>query len=116
MFTDISGIVQPGDVILADYSTGNALPAWDAVFVLAGHGPESAHLKQVLPEIRAFYSGDKDPEWQKDFIERNFIDFIACGPAERALGDWEKKFGDTYKTVYDRGEYRLYSAELTDGN
>ncbi|NMB54917.1 MAG: hypothetical protein GYA15_09475 [Leptolinea sp.] len=116
MFTTISELIQPGDVILADYSTGNALPAWDAVFVLAGHGPESANLKLVLPEIRAFYSGDKDPEWQKNFIERNRIDFIVCGPAERALGDWEKKFGDMYKTVYDRGVYRLYSAELIDGN
>ena len=85
---------------------GNALPAWAPVRVLAGHGPESANLKEVRPEIEAFFSGSKDLVWQKDLLSRNNVEIIISGPMERTLGNWESNFGSNYLQIYNTGEYR----------
>ncbi|HEX7555133.1 MAG TPA: hypothetical protein VF338_00810, partial [Leptolinea sp.] len=115
MFNAIANISQPGDVILSSYDTGNALPAWAPVYVLAGHGPESANLKTILPEVEAFFSGEKDLAWQKSFILRNDIQYIVVGPRERALGSWENKYGNSYISIYNQGGYQVFKVELTDG-
>ncbi len=111
MFEEMAKVVHPDDIILTSYETGNAIPAWVPVFVLAGHGPESANLKQVLPEVEAFYSGGKDLIWQRDFISRNGVDFIIAGPNEKVLGLWETRYGEEYVKIYDQGEYQVYKVE-----
>jgi hypothetical protein len=115
MFDSISIIVKPNDIVLASYETGNAIPAWAPVFVLAGHGPESAHLKEVLPEVLAFFSGDKEMTWQKGFLSRNGVDYIIAGPNEKALGAWDKMYAGMFMKVYDQGEYQVYKVETLDG-
>jgi hypothetical protein len=115
MFEVIEKTAITDDVVLCSYETGNALPAWASVFVLAGHGPESANLKEIKPEIAAFYSGSKDLGWQEDFLAHNNVSLIISGPVERTLGDWESRFGSDYVRINKSGEYRIYRVEKSDG-
>lgn len=114
MFTAMSEFIKPGDIVLCSYQTANAIPAWNPVYVLAGHGPESAHLPVVLEEVRSFYSGEKDVLWQKEFIERNSIDFILSGPTEKTPGSWDTRYSKVYQKVYDRGDYQVFTTERAD--
>jgi hypothetical protein len=111
MFNKVAEIAIPGDVVLCSYETGNAIPAWAPVRVMAGHGPESANLKAVLPEVNNFFGGGKDLSWQNEFINKNKVRFIIAGPAERNLGNWETTFGRVYQLIYRVEGYSIYKVE-----
>ncbi|MEI8130837.1 MAG: hypothetical protein WCG34_00285 [Leptolinea sp.] len=115
MFEVVNKAARPDDVVLATYETGNVIPAWAPVYVLAGHGPESANLKDIRPEISAFFSGAKDMEWQKEMLSRFGVQFIISGPSEKAQGNWEAVFGSNYILIYQQHEYKIFKAEDTDG-
>jgi hypothetical protein len=112
MFTAIKNLAKPGDTVLCSYETGNALPAWAPVFVLAGHGPESANLQEILPEVKGFYSGEKESLSQAAFIQYNGIDFIAFGPSEKAYGNWNNRPEDMIKIIYDKDGYQIYQVVI----
>ncbi len=108
MFESLSKMVEPGDTVLSSYDTGNALPAWVPVYVLAGHGPESANLKYVLSEIESFYSGDIMDESHEEFLTRNSVDFIIWGPGEIQNNATEIKFDEQFQSVYDNDSYKVF--------
>jgi len=115
MFEVVNKVTKPGDVALASYETGNVFPAWAPVHVLAGHGPESAYLIDIRPEISAFFSGAKDMEWQKEMLSRFAVQYIISGPPERALGNWEAVYGSKFILIYQQQEYKIYKVEDLDG-
>ncbi|GAP21147.1 hypothetical protein [Leptolinea tardivitalis] len=114
-FNTIIDRIKPGSIVLCSYETANTLPAWDPVFVLAGHGPESANLSTVLPEVKDFFSGQKDIEWQKNFIKQYSINFIISGPLEQKLGVWEQKYARHYTQVVEVNGYSVYRSEPING-
>lgn len=116
LFKEIAKKAKPGDTVLAAYNTANPMPAWAPVYVLAGHGPESANLKTVEQEIQAFYSGLKDDLWQEDFLLQNSVDFIIFGPNERLLDTGKTFPGRTFEKIYDQFEYQLYRVDFKNGN
>lgn len=65
MFLKIRQLLPKDAVILAEYDTSNALPAWTPQFTLIGHGPESAHLRELRPKVEAFLAdpANGDLEW-----------------------------------------------------
>lgn len=67
MFLKIRDLLPRDAVILAEYDTSNALPAWTPQFTLIGHGPESAHLRELRPKAEAFLAdpANGDLEWMK---------------------------------------------------
>lgn len=114
MFTAMTKFVKPGEIVSAGYKTANALPAWVPARVIAGHGPESANLKTVLPEVEAFYSGQQDGQWQSEFIQRNGVAYVIYGPEERKTGDWLPVPGLGLVKIYDLKGYQVYRVEHTD--
>jgi hypothetical protein len=107
-FEWIAQQASPGSLVLASFDTANALPAWAPVRVLAGHGPESAGLAEILPEIEAFYGkGDKVID-RLGFLERYGVSLVFWGPAERALGGWAPDEEAFLKQSYHDGEYLIY--------
>lgn len=115
MFKAVSSATNFGDVVFCSYETGNAIPAWAPVHVLAGHGPESANLEEIRPEIAAFFSGKKELTWQKELLSRYEVKFIISGPLERALGTWETVYGSNYQLVSEMYGYRIYLVEQLHG-
>jgi hypothetical protein len=94
----------PGSVVLAAYSTGNALPAWAPVRVVVGHGPESADLEQLLPAVERFYTEMSEME-RSAFLNAYSIDYLWMGPRERALGHGGPI---DYELLYDQKGQEIY--------
>ena len=107
-FVDLRSIAQTGDVVLASYETGNALPAWAPLRVVAGHGPESVNLENLLPKIKAVYQGRTSEDTRLEFLQKYGVTYIFWGPIERTLGSWEPTREPYLELVVNFGEYQIY--------
>lgn len=108
MFEFLAKAAEAGDTILCSYKTGNALPAWAPVYVLAGHGPESANLEAVLNDIENFYSGVNTEEWRDEFIDRNSVDFVILGPEEKKIVRSSFLLEEVFLSIYDEQNYEVF--------
>jgi hypothetical protein len=106
---------QAGDVVLASYATGNALPAWVPMRVLVGHGPESAHLDQLAARVQAFYAGQMSPAERGAFLAAHGVDWIFWGPQEREGGGLDPNRSPNWPMAYQSGSYAIWRAESSDG-
>lgn len=100
--------LDPGSVVLAAYQTGNPLPAWAPVRVLAGHGPESAGLEELVPELERFFSSSASDAQRLEFSRRHGVDVVFYGPAERGLDGWTPAQWPCLRLIFEAGEYQLY--------
>jgi hypothetical protein len=103
-FEFLAEYTEVGDVVLASYETGNALPAWAAVRVVVGHGPESVNLAVLLPQVNALLAGTMGDAERATFLEQHQVKYLFWGPAERALGDWEPG----YTKIYNEDGYSIF--------
>ena len=108
LFEFMQSQAQSGEVVLAAYESGNPMPAWAPVRVLAGHGPESIHLSELKPQVEAFYAAQTAEAQRLDLIRRFEVGYVFWGPAERALGEWDPSQAAYLQPVYESGEYRLF--------
>ncbi|MGH2621849.1 MAG: hypothetical protein ACRDHG_14950 [Anaerolineales bacterium] len=105
-----------GELALAAYQTSNALPAWAPVRVVAGHGPETTGLAELLPQVEGFFKVEASDEDRQELVLAQQVDFLFYGPAERALGGWEPASWDCLRSLYDAAGYAIYSTCFrTDG-
>ncbi len=65
-YEQIGEVVKPFSRVLANFQTGNELPAWIPVYVAMGHGPESINLEKVKHDAEAFFT-------QNGSIEENVV-------------------------------------------
>lgn len=70
-------------IVLATYSTGNALPAWAPVRVVIGHGPETVGLEELQQQVLDFYAEDTSDAERRVILEEHQVDYVAWGPTER---------------------------------
>lgn len=106
-FDYISRNASQFPVVLSAYDTANALPAWAPVRVLVGHGPESIHLDNLLPRVRAFFSSTTSNEDRLAFIQEFSIQWIIWGPNERALGSWDPNTMTGVQKVFQNENYQV---------
>lgn len=99
---------EPGSLVLAAFDTANALPAWAPVRVLAGHGPESAGLAEVLPRVEAFYGGGDAAFDRGAFLHEFGVSYVFWGPEERAMGGWGPEAESGLKRAFVAGDYQVY--------
>jgi hypothetical protein len=100
---------RPGEVVLASFATGNSLPAWAPVQVVAGHGPESAQLAQVLPEIQRYFAGGLTTGEGLQFLSAYHVRFVFLGPEERKLGSVNPAQMGVLGRSYDQDGYVIYA-------
>ena len=106
-FAWLAGHASSGEVVLASRETGNALPAWAPLRVIAGLGPESAGQEQLLPQIDSFYDSGMDEAERAAFLETQSIEWVVYGPLEAGHGTWNPaRLG--LELEYDRSDYRIY--------
>ena len=92
-----------GDVVLSAYPVGNRLPARAPVRVVIGHGPETAHVAELLPAVGRFYSSADDDE-RRQLLAEQSVTYVFWGPAERELGDWDPgQLPDLIRVYEDQG-------------
>jgi hypothetical protein len=107
-FEWIAQNAEPGSIVLASFDCANALPAWAPVRVLAGHGPESAGLAEILPQIEAFYGRGDIPLAREAFLEQNGISYVFWGREERAIGGWTPQGEPYLSQVFVERDYQVY--------
>lgn len=107
-FAWLGALDAKGDVVLASFDTGNALPAWAPMQVVIGHGPESVGLAELEPQVAAFFGGGMTDLERESFLRARGVDFVFFGPHEAELGDWEPSAVGFLRLRYERGEYRIY--------
>jgi hypothetical protein len=104
-------LAENGDadsVVLSSYETGNALPAWAPVFVVIGHGPESAGLSGLEPRIRAFYAASGSGPEDEALLREYEVAFVFVGPAELAMGFSKAEAPPILSEVYRQGEITIF--------
>ncbi len=107
-FQYLSGGVDDQPVVLADYRTGNPLPAWAPVRVIIGHGPESVGLKTLSAQITKIFSQHTSDTFRQEFIAEHGVDYVFWGPNERQLGGWEPSLTDYLERIYSANGYEIY--------
>jgi len=98
-----------GSVVLTSFSTGNALPAWAPVRVVIGHGPETAGLEQLRPQVEAFFDPAHPDAARRAYLEDHQVAFVFFGPHERALGAWDPGQAEFLQQVYAASDYAVYA-------
>ena len=104
-------LVSPGDIVLTDYKTANSLPAWVPVRVIAGHGPESVNLKLALNDSENFFSGEKDIQWQLEYLKNNQVRYVVVTPEIANEYGWLPDPELQVNEVYNSHGYRVYRVE-----
>lgn len=97
-----------GATALADYDTGNALPAWAPVRVVIGHGPETVGLSGLRAQVDAFYRNGMSDEERLAFLRQHEIDFLLWGVEQLALRYWFPQSADFLLPVAVIGFYELH--------
>lgn len=69
-------------VILADYPSSNALPAWAPVRTIIGHGPESKDLKELQPLVEAFLQGNLSETQALELVESQRVAYVLVSPED----------------------------------
>jgi hypothetical protein len=107
-FENLAEISTAGDVVLAAYETGNALPAWIPLRVVIGHGPESVYLEEMKSKVESFYSIEGSDRGRREIIDDLKIRFVFWGPTERALGGWNPETSALLTQVDHVGDYEVF--------
>lgn len=95
-------------VVLSSYETGNPMPAWAPVFVVIGHGPETAFLSEIEPRVTAFYQTTASDQLRWDLLTEFDVDYVFWGPSERELGNWKPDSVGYLSLVHQSGEFEIY--------
>ncbi|HLD93798.1 MAG TPA: hypothetical protein VI703_06315 [Anaerolineales bacterium] len=107
-FEELRRVASKGEIVLSSYETGNALPAWAPLRVIAGHGPESVDLERLLLKIQALYQTSTTDVARLRFLRDYGITYVFWGPNEQRLGSWLPADEDYLELVVDLGEYEVY--------
>ena len=105
----IADHARPGSIVLATFDTANALPAWAPVRSVTGHGPETAHLAQIEPQVEAFFGGSLVGVAAERFLDDQRVDLVLRGPAQDEGASWDGLPSARLSPVYDHDGYVIYS-------
>ncbi|HET92237.1 MAG TPA: hypothetical protein ENN99_16080 [Chloroflexi bacterium] len=107
----LSERVQPDDVVLAAYDTGNYLPVRVVARVFVGHGFETMDAEEKERLVARFFDPEADDAWRRDLLTRYGVDYVFWGPEERRLGAFDPRDASYLRAVYDAGGYTILEIE-----
>jgi len=92
-------------VILAEYSTANAAPAWAPVRTVLGHGPESINFEILEPEVQSFYEGNITGRKLYDWLKDLHVTYMICSKDKPAACSAIRPYA---RRVISNKDYELY--------
>jgi hypothetical protein len=98
----------PGEVGLAAYPTGNALPAYTPLVAYIGLSAETAALAEKRLRVAAFYRSETDDAERQQLLREGRIRYVLLGPHERALGHFDPETADYLRRRFASGAYAVY--------
>jgi hypothetical protein len=115
LFETLGSRARPGEVVLTSFKTGNILPAWAPLRVVIGHGPESANLASLQPQVEAFYQAQTSDGERLELLQTYHVRYVFWGPDERSLGAWNPQDAAYLSLVSQSGEYAVYEVLANTG-
>ena len=115
LFETLGSRARPGEVVLTSFKTGNILPAWAPLRVVIGHGPESANLASLQPQVEAFYQAQTSDAERLELLQTYHVRYVFWGPDERSLGAWNPQDAAYLSLVSQSGEYAVYEVLANTG-
>jgi hypothetical protein len=103
--------VEPDDVVLAAYETGNYLPARVGARSFIGLGPETLDFALKEELVERFFDAATDDSWRSWLLEEYGVDYVIRGPAERRIGQFDPRAVTYLSLAYQSGVYELYEVE-----
>jgi hypothetical protein len=103
--------VEPSDVVLSSYETGNYLPARMRARVFVGHGPETVRFAEKKALVARFFDAATGDAWRQDLLAEYGVDYIFWGPAERQVGDFDPQVAAYLREVYGANGYGIFEVE-----
>ena len=107
----LEGRIQPAEVVLTAYDTGNYLPVRVPARVFLGHGFETVDFEQKEALVKRFFSVTTGDVWRRQLLAEHGVDYIVWGPAERALGDFEPHTAPYLRQVYEAAGYVVFEVK-----
>ncbi len=107
----LAGQVQPDDVVLTAYDTGNYLPARVGARVFLGHGLETVNAEEKEAQVEQFFDATTDDAWRRQLLARYGVDYVFWGPAERTMGAFNPHLAFYLRPVYEGGDYAVFEVE-----
>ena len=111
MFKFLSKQASTGQIVLASFDTSNALPAWAPLRTIVGHGPESIHLKEILPQVQQFYSNSSSDQTREQLLEKFGITYLLWGPSEQKLGRWNPEGVSYLNKIYQENGFSIFEVK-----
>ncbi len=108
LFNNLAARASKDAVVLAEYATSNALPAYAPVRTLVGLEPESMNLTQIQPRVDCFYHADCPDSARAALLREFHVRYVLWGPAERAAGSWDVRSAPYLRLVQSADEYALF--------
>jgi hypothetical protein len=103
--------VEPDDVVLAAYETGNYLPARVGARAFVGHGPESIRADEKKALVARFFDSKTENGWRRQLLAQYGVDYVLWGPAERRLGDLDASQAAYLRQIYDKDGYAVFEVK-----
>jgi hypothetical protein len=110
-FDQLRASADPGEVVLAAYETGNALPAWLPFSVVVGHGPESPDADKLAAQIRSFFQGRTEDDVRLEFLSRHDVSYVFWGPIEESFGSWDPHDAAYLEQIINVGDYYVFKVD-----
>jgi hypothetical protein len=104
----LSAMVDPDDVVLASFETGNYLPVRVGARVFVGHGPETIRADEKRLLVARFFDPDTDDAWRQELLSEYGVDYVFWGPSERRLGAADIEATPYLHRAQEIGEYAIF--------
>lgn len=78
--------VEPDDVILSSLTFGQYIPAHTGAHAFLAHWAQTVDFFEKQRQVDLIFSLDSSVEDGQEILDRYSVDYLVCGPAERAIG------------------------------
>lgn len=104
-------VIPYQQVILADFSVGNMLPAFAPVKSYFGHWTQTKDYWEKAKNMENFYMGRMDNNEANEFLEKGNISYIYLGPMERKFGGDIGKYNLALSEIYNYNGVKIFKVE-----
>lgn len=106
--------VEPGDVVLSSYETGNPLPAFVPVRVVTGIETLTVSYDEIESQVRSFYQVGASDEYRQELLLGWGVDYVYWGPQEQLLGGWNPNQAAFLERIITVGEHKIFRVNNQD--
>lgn len=99
--------VQPDDVILSSLTMGQYIPAHTGAHAFLAHWAQTVDFFEKQRQVDLIFAQHGSLQEAKAILERYHVDYVVCGPAERAIGSCDMVELELGNKVFETPEVQV---------